>query len=205
MKPSFIVSRLLSIPTCRILVAVLCLLFASRPLAVAGLVVAVVIDALKRVFVVRWIAHVIKEIGKQHPTLANNYASPAVALEVLFMRVVAALTHFNPTAVAGRAVNAICRMFLERVSSSSATPAACAFAPNKRLPHNISERSAFAAARPHGLSVLMRSLLDNKPSTEFPSNKGPRVTRSHRHLLMVADNFKYTSIINLHRRINCGR
>jgi hypothetical protein len=93
--PSPVRSRSSVVNTC--LASVAPLLFRGSPAAIARLVVAIVIDAIKGM-IVRWTgAHVGVEVLKRQPTLADLNASTSVSLVPLGFRVVASLPHGGPS------------------------------------------------------------------------------------------------------------
>lgn len=77
---------------------VLVLLFLRLPLAVTGLIVAVVVDTANAV--IRWrVPHVLKEGMDAVPSLADGDAPAAVVAVVIVTGVIAALLHGNPAVV----------------------------------------------------------------------------------------------------------
>ena len=82
------------------------LFFASRPFAVAGLVVAVIINPLNSV-VGRHVSHINQEINKLGPTLANLYASATVSVIMSVLCIFAPLAHCSPNFVFRRVRRAV--------------------------------------------------------------------------------------------------
>lgn len=75
------------------------LLLPRGPAAVAGFVIAVVVDAIQRQ-ARRWFAHILEEgLEAVPPPGADGDPAPAVILKRFFVRVVAALHHSVPSAV----------------------------------------------------------------------------------------------------------
>ena len=75
-----------------VVVAVIGLLFSTRPLAITGLVALTIINSIKSV-ALGWLAHVFVKLLKGAPALTNLDASSAVILIVGFVWVVASLAH----------------------------------------------------------------------------------------------------------------
>jgi hypothetical protein len=80
---------------------VLLLLFASGPLAIAGFVVSVVVDALDRVLRTRPESHVNREILVSVPAFANSDSAPSVSGVTAVVRIETSLPHVEPRAVFG--------------------------------------------------------------------------------------------------------
>ena len=81
---------------------IISLLFSSRPLAITGLVVAVVIYALYGKFGAGFGAHIGIEVGKGIPTLTYLYAATCI----VFMGA-AASSHFKPAVMFWRMAHAV--------------------------------------------------------------------------------------------------
>lgn len=77
------------------------LLFHSRPPAVSRLVVAVVVDAIKRKSG-RFLAHVSQEVLKRRPAFANRNPSAPVIPERFSEGICASLNHRGPTGIGAR-------------------------------------------------------------------------------------------------------
>ena len=86
--------------------AIRCLLSARRPAAIAGLVVAVVIDAVER-HVCGTLAHVSEEVLKEKPSLADTDAPASIARPLGHGFIAAASAHSAPTLVSGGASGAV--------------------------------------------------------------------------------------------------
>lgn len=97
-----------------VIVSVIRLLSACRPSAVRGLVVPVVVDAVKREFgLPRWF-HVLKEVRKLIPAFAYLYSTTSIVSVVLPVWVKASLTHIHPRMVEGVPLNLVLRNILNR-------------------------------------------------------------------------------------------
>lgn len=135
---------------------------ASRPSHVAGFVVAVIVDAVKRQFR-RWpLADVCEEGGKTlAPTFANLNASPAVIAERFLLLIVTARFHALPQLIFGAGAHAV---FAEtkKILASTRRRRADSQSANE----HISLYAAHASAREKPQAVLMRCFGQHGPVTD---------------------------------------
>lgn len=83
-------------------IKVIGLLFLCSPSAVIGGVVAVIVDAINRVFAGRLLAHIRKEVTKtvfSKPSITNLYTSTTVPFILSIPRLVTALFHGSPRVI----------------------------------------------------------------------------------------------------------
>lgn len=78
------------------LASIRCLLFFGGPTAVAGFIVASVVDAIERQPPRRSVAHVGQEIFKGHPAIANGNPARAVVFVTDVVRAIASAFHTFP-------------------------------------------------------------------------------------------------------------
>lgn len=79
--------------------AVLSLLFSSRPTAIAGFVIAVIVIAFYAIPAAGSLSHILKEIAKDSPSMTDGDSTPTVPVKVNGLVVGAALNHCEPRAV----------------------------------------------------------------------------------------------------------
>lgn len=89
-----------------IVVSVIRLLFSTRPFAITGLIVLIIINSIKRVAFGR-LAHIIIKLFKRVPALANFDAPATVIFIIRLVGVVATLSHINPRKIYGVSVSII--------------------------------------------------------------------------------------------------
>ncbi len=104
---SFLASRLLTIPTSRVVVSVLRLFFPRGPTTVTGFVVPVVVNALNRHLWWSW-PHVREKVLKCKPSITDLYSSTAIPVVVAFVRICCALLDAIPNFVFGTIRRAMC-------------------------------------------------------------------------------------------------
>lgn len=157
------------------------LLNARRPTHIVGLVVAIVVDAIKR-SAVRTRTYVSRKISKAvSPTIADANTPRTVVLERVVIRIVATLHHHAPHRVqpcATLPVRALLRLASTRRRLSSAQVA------DKNLPL----RPTATAAEEMSQSVAPITFADHRPVSDSRARfdvaeKAKGVTRSHRRQL----------------------
>ncbi len=90
---------------------ILSLLFISRPSAIAWLIIAIIIDSLKRHPRIWLCAHIIYEVLKRlPPAVANHYASTLIVLVLLMFWIQTARLHAIPGIVFSRSSTAMCNI-----------------------------------------------------------------------------------------------
>ena len=161
---------------------VVSLLFHRRPAHIARFVVAVIVDAVKRVFW-RGLPADISEKGfvRLPPAVADRDASATVLPESRVLRVVTALLHTGPRMVFGclRAMECIAVGYAvdlttetARVFSPQTTTASrvlsCVEQASRR---QDAFRSAVADTTPHGTRTWNRSTFQHQQPTESPTVK----------------------------------
>jgi hypothetical protein len=81
---------------------VVCLLLWSCPSAIAGLVITVNIYSVDAMFWAWLQPHILKEVIKIIPSLANRYSSPSIIMELGVIRITAPVFHTRPRFIFGR-------------------------------------------------------------------------------------------------------
>jgi hypothetical protein len=156
----------------RIVMPILSLLFARGPLAVAGFVVAVVVDALDGVRGAFGRAHIFNEGSERVvPALADRNSSSSVTVKVFEMRVSATVPHRSPRVISGRS-DFVCGMTPKRIGGATLATAASALAGLERLSNYIPNRATFANTVPDGFSVAPFGPGAHKPASKFLPDKG---------------------------------
>lgn len=133
---------------------------ACRPMTIAWLIVAIVIDSVNHMFR-RWTrSHVFKEVLKCLPSRADSYATPAVSVVADGVFVRAAFQHSLP--------DAMFRSVMHAVPSISAMAAPSTPFASKVSAIDRFFFSACAAAQPESISVFCGGMIPNdSPKTEL--------------------------------------
>lgn len=132
------------------------LLLWSRPTAVTGFVVAVVVDAIKRMLRRRSKTHVGEEVLELQPPLSDLNAATAVAMVGLARYVSASLKHLRPCHMLGAATASVGSWHGGLSFSMKAAAACCVPCRKIRLPY-LACCAALASTlpRPHQLPAWL--------------------------------------------------
>ena len=144
------------------------LLFPGRPAAIAGFVVSVVVDAIKRQTAGAF-AHIGKKIVERKPPLANGNATRAIPLELSGFRIEAALLHMRPGIVSRRwpcFVRWRMTMTDLRLPFTLKTTATCRVTAREIVADCCDFGAAVTTAKPSRVSRLRMREADNGQPTE---------------------------------------
>jgi len=79
------------------------LLNTSCPSAIARFVVAIIVDAIERIFGTRMVAHILNKISnRQSPAFTNRNAATSVIFPAFIIRIIAAAFHVLPSTINAR-------------------------------------------------------------------------------------------------------
>jgi hypothetical protein len=157
--------------------SVLSLFLARSPLAVAGFVVAVVVDTLKRIALGWHGSHVFKEISKRvGPTTADHDATSTIATEMREMRVQASTSHAGPATVFGRS-SSVRRLAPKGIGGTTFASATGASPIPQCLPNDFTLHATTANAKPDCLIVAARRRCRDKPAPKLLANKVHDIVR----------------------------
>src|SRR5260221_710578 len=153
------------------LTAICNLLFASRPAAVARLIVSVIVDAVQRMKARRPWSHICEKVGEAGPPLTDFDSSASVVLPVSCARVVAARAHINPSVVLRQMFSALRRTMHKVLGNHSVTVKTTA-THHVFIDQMVSEHrvlcAAFAPTNPSCFSpVIIRAPRQNGQPYEF--------------------------------------
>lgn len=163
-----------------LVVVLLCL---SGPSAVFGLIIFVVINALKCVLRAWAPSYVGDEVLKVVPALAHGYAATTVSFVSSHGRVITSLQHPSPTSVFRVTVAAMPEVPLGRLLPSEASARLCCAVP-KREPVGQRRAPAIAHAVPASVPIAIAWSLrdDDKPTEPHAGHVFEAFWRSHYNL-----------------------
>lgn len=156
--------------------SILRLFFPSRPLAVFGGIVPIIVDAVQRVLRRGPWSHIGEEVSKRRHPPAADYNPPAsVSVVMDGLRVVASVLHALPRIVFPGSTQAVFRFTAWR--PVAATSASFGRARSERLANNISKLPAVASAMPNAFLVAIRenSFKNHQLPKSLPNQISSRV------------------------------
>lgn len=150
------------------------LFLASSPSAIAGLVVAVIVDAVNRVLGRRSRPHVRNKILEPVPSLADLDSSGSVVWVVFAISVLASLNHGCPDFVGRRVRRSVSCTSCPRKRSFEATAAFGVPVLDRRKPY-FALVAAVASAKPDGIPSASRRSVDS----QFPNERQAAILTRH--------------------------
>jgi hypothetical protein len=170
----------MSDPTITVM-AIVSLCFASCPFAVAGFIIAIVVDALNRQRAIRAFAHIGKEVLKTFPSFADFDATSTVTVKGFYARILAPLNHCPPNRIF-RSVPPAVRAQSLRADFAVQTTAGLAVSSAQRVANNNCLLAACAFAEPCHFSAIQCPAAfsnDRQPAECFTS----QINKIHENIL----------------------
>jgi hypothetical protein len=154
---------------------VLALLKIGCPLAIRRLIISVVVDALNLQPLNPCSNHVVVEVNKASPPLADSYSSTSVIPVSVIRGIVAPLIHPHPNSVNRMLVKPVTYSLLSKLLSHfiGVATAGCGNPATKVLGHHCDNVSAVAATLPKRPCVILRvsSELDHAKASKRLTNQ----------------------------------